>query len=192
MFARSPDAVRQRKRSLPSPKQLAGGESPRFAPGRRVLRRSHRPPVVHLFYSVRGDRCRVPRRHAKGTGRVEPDEKSLAEVLKDLSEQTANLVHQDVELAKAEMSVKGKLLAAGPGLSGARASLAFWRSPPWWRRHRGTGRGAAGVAGGLDRGRRVWPPWQESWLSSARAKCGGDRCPCPKRRWRARRRMWNG
>jgi hypothetical protein len=75
----------------------------------------------------------VPRRHAKGTGRVEPDEKSLAELLKDLSEQTANLVHQDVELAKAEMSVKGKLLATRPGLSRARASPAFWRSPPWWQ-----------------------------------------------------------
>jgi hypothetical protein len=35
------------------------------------------------------------------------------------------------------------------------------------------------VAGGLDRGRRVWLPWQESWLSSARAKCGGD-LPVPE------------
>jgi hypothetical protein len=57
------------------------------------------------------------------SGGEESDEKSLAELLKDLSEQTANLVHQEVELAKAEMSVKGKLLAAGAALFAAAGVL---------------------------------------------------------------------
>ena len=57
--------------------------------------------------------------------RGESDEKALAELLKDLSEQTTNLVHQEVELAKAEMSVKGKLVAAGAALLAAAGVLGF-------------------------------------------------------------------
>lgn len=66
-------------------------------------------------------------RHSGGrTGSgEESDEKSLAELLKDLSEQTTNLVHQEVELAKAEMSVKGKLLAAGAALFATAGVLGF-------------------------------------------------------------------
>ncbi len=63
------------------------------------------------------------RRATPGGG--ESDEKALAELLKDLSEQTTNLVHQEVELAKAEMSVKGKLVAAGAALLAAAGVLGF-------------------------------------------------------------------
>jgi cation transporter-like permease len=45
-------------------------------------------------------------------------EKSTAELLKDLSAQTSTLVHQEMELAKAEMMSKGKRLGIGAGLFG--------------------------------------------------------------------------
>jgi hypothetical protein len=45
-------------------------------------------------------------------------EKSTAELLKDLSAQTTTLVHQEMELAKAEMVTKGKRLGIGAGLFG--------------------------------------------------------------------------
>ncbi len=70
------------------------------------------------------DQPRQPGRRAT-PGSEESDEKTLAELLKDLSEQTTNLVHQEVELAKAEMSVKGKLLAAGAALFAAAGVLGF-------------------------------------------------------------------
>ena len=134
----------------------------------------------------------MPRRHAKGTGRVEPDEKSLAELLKDLSEQTANLVHQDVELAKAEMSVKGKLLATGPGLFAGAGVAGFLAL-------------AALVAGAIAGLAEALPVWLAALIVAVGFGCPGRNpgsrrqgrsaagiCPCPKRRWRARRRMWNG
>jgi hypothetical protein len=40
------------------------------------------------------------------------------ELVKQLSEQTSRLVRQEVELAKAELSVKGKQVGAGAGLFG--------------------------------------------------------------------------
>jgi len=46
----------------------------------------------------------------------DPKAKSLAELLHDLSQELAALVHQEVELARAEIAAKGKRLAAGGGL----------------------------------------------------------------------------
>lgn len=43
---------------------------------------------------------------------------SVAELLKQLSEQTATLVHQELELAKAELTVKGKRAGIGAGMFG--------------------------------------------------------------------------
>lgn len=43
---------------------------------------------------------------------------TAAELVKQLSEQTSRLVHQEVELAKAELSVKGKQVGVGAGLFG--------------------------------------------------------------------------
>jgi hypothetical protein len=43
---------------------------------------------------------------------------SAAELAKQLSEQTTRLVRQEVELAKAELSVKGKQAGIGAGLFG--------------------------------------------------------------------------
>jgi Putative Actinobacterial Holin-X, holin superfamily III len=46
-------------------------------------------------------------------------DQSLAELLRQLSEQSSRLAHQEVELAKAEMNIKAKRLGAGVGAFGA-------------------------------------------------------------------------
>ena len=45
-------------------------------------------------------------------------EQSIAELVKQLSEQTSRLAHQEVELAKAELAVKGKRAGQGAGMFG--------------------------------------------------------------------------
>ncbi len=46
------------------------------------------------------------------------DDRSTGELLKELSEQTSTLVRQELELAKAEMSEKGKQAGMGAGMFG--------------------------------------------------------------------------
>ena len=46
------------------------------------------------------------------------DDRSTGELLKELSEQTSTLVRQELELAKAEMSEKGKQAGLGAGMFG--------------------------------------------------------------------------
>jgi hypothetical protein len=43
---------------------------------------------------------------------------SLGELAKQLSDQTSRLVHQEIELAKAELTVKGKRAGLGAGMFG--------------------------------------------------------------------------
>ena len=50
-------------------------------------------------------------------------DRSLGELLKQLSEQTTQLVHQELELAKAEVTQKGKQAGAGAGLLGAAGAI---------------------------------------------------------------------
>jgi uncharacterized membrane protein YqjE len=50
-------------------------------------------------------------------------DRSLGELLKQLSEQTTQLVHQELELAKAELAQKGKQAGAGAGLFGAAGAI---------------------------------------------------------------------
>jgi uncharacterized membrane protein YqjE len=50
-------------------------------------------------------------------------DRSLGELLKQLSEQTTQLAHQELELAKAELTQKGKQAGAGAGLVGAAGAL---------------------------------------------------------------------
>jgi MFS family permease len=45
-------------------------------------------------------------------------EASVAELVKQLSEQTSRLAHQEVELAKAELAAKGKRAGVGAGMFG--------------------------------------------------------------------------
>ena len=57
-------------------------------------------------------------------------DRSLGELLKQLSEQTTRLVHQELELAKAELTQKGKQAGMGAGMFGARARSGWPPSVP--------------------------------------------------------------
>ena len=46
------------------------------------------------------------------------DDRSVGDLLKELSEQTSTLVRQELDLAKAEMSEKGKQAGTGAGMFG--------------------------------------------------------------------------
>jgi len=52
-------------------------------------------------------------------------DQSIGELLKQLSEQTATLVRQELDLAKAEMQQKGKRAGVGIGMIGAGGVLAL-------------------------------------------------------------------
>ena len=52
-------------------------------------------------------------------------EQPLGELLKQLSEETTRLVRQELELAKAELTQKGKQAGAGAGLFGAAGAIGF-------------------------------------------------------------------
>jgi uncharacterized membrane protein YqjE len=53
----------------------------------------------------------------------DPRERSIGELLKRLSEETTRLVHQELELAKAELTEKGRQAGAGAGLLGAAGAI---------------------------------------------------------------------
>lgn len=55
-----------------------------------------------------------------------PSEASLADLIKQLSEQSSQLARQEVELAKAEMAVKGKQAGVGAGMFGGAGALGFY------------------------------------------------------------------
>jgi uncharacterized membrane protein YqjE len=57
---------------------------------------------------------------ANGEGR-DLREESIADLVKRLAEQTNTLVKQEIELAKAELTEKGKIAGAGAGMLGAAA-----------------------------------------------------------------------
>jgi uncharacterized membrane protein YqjE len=50
-------------------------------------------------------------------------DRSLPDLLKQLSQETTQLVHQELELAKAELQQKGKQAGAGAGLFGGAGAL---------------------------------------------------------------------
>ena len=50
-------------------------------------------------------------------------DRSLGELLKQLSQETTRLVHQELELAKAELTQKGKQAGAGAGLFGGAGAI---------------------------------------------------------------------
>jgi predicted phage tail protein len=51
---------------------------------------------------------------------------SMAELVKQLSEQTSRLARQEVELAKAELTVKGKRAGIGAGMFGGAGIFGFY------------------------------------------------------------------
>jgi nitrate/nitrite transporter NarK len=60
----------------------------------------------------------------RGTG--VPSEASLAELIKQLSEQSSRLARQEVELAKAELAYKGKRAGIGVGMFGGAGAFGFY------------------------------------------------------------------
>jgi hypothetical protein len=54
------------------------------------------------------------------------NEKSAADLLRDLSQQTGDLVRQEMELAKAELRVKGKAAGIGAGMFGGAGVVALY------------------------------------------------------------------
>lgn len=57
-------------------------------------------------------------------GSTGAQDKPVAELLQDLSQQTATLVRHELDLAKAELTVKGKRLGVGAGLFGGAGLIA--------------------------------------------------------------------
>jgi MFS family permease len=59
-----------------------------------------------------------------GAGRQ--DDRPVSELLKDLSEQTSTLVRQEMELARAELTEKGKRAGIGAGMFGGAGLFGFF------------------------------------------------------------------
>ena len=57
---------------------------------------------------------------------ADPNDKPAAELLRDLSQQTGDLVRQEMELAKAELRVKGKAAGIGAGMFGGAGVVALY------------------------------------------------------------------
>lgn len=55
-----------------------------------------------------------------------PDERPVAQLVQDLSQQTATLVRQELRLAQLEMQRKGKKAGIGLGLFGGAGIVAFY------------------------------------------------------------------
>ncbi len=54
------------------------------------------------------------------------DERPVAELVQELSQQTATLVRQELQMAQLEMKEKGKRAGIGAGLFGGAGGLAFY------------------------------------------------------------------
>src|SRR5215217_251428 len=63
------------------------------------------------------------RQEPPDNGQADLREQPLPELLKQLSEQTTRLVRQEIELAKAELTQKGKQAGAGAGLFGTAGAI---------------------------------------------------------------------
>ena len=55
---------------------------------------------------------------AESNGHTDARDRPIGELMKDLSDQTTTLVRKEIELAKAELSEKGKRAATGAGMFG--------------------------------------------------------------------------
>jgi MFS family permease len=60
------------------------------------------------------------------SGNGQSTEASVAELVKQLSEQTSRLARQEVELAKAELALKGKQAGIGAGMFGGAGVFGFY------------------------------------------------------------------
>jgi uncharacterized membrane protein YqjE len=55
-----------------------------------------------------------------------PDDRAVADLIKDLSEQTSTLIRKEMELARAELTEKGKRAGVGAGLFGGSGVVALY------------------------------------------------------------------
>ena len=63
-------------------------------------------------------------RSAETPGRFDrPEDRGISDLVKDLGEQTATLVRQELELARAELTEKGKHVGVGAGMFGGAGIL---------------------------------------------------------------------
>jgi len=59
-------------------------------------------------------------------GQTELRERPVGDLVKQLSDQTTTLVRKEIELAKAELAIKGKRAGAGAGMFGGAGTLGFY------------------------------------------------------------------
>jgi membrane protein len=64
--------------------------------------------------------------NAADTGNGQTQNASMADLVKQLSEQTSRLARQEVELAKAELAIKGKRAGLGLGMFGGAGAFGFY------------------------------------------------------------------
>jgi uncharacterized membrane protein YqjE len=57
---------------------------------------------------------------------VKPEDRPVAELMRDLSNQTTMLVRKEIELAKVELAEKGKKAGAGAGMFGGAGLFGFY------------------------------------------------------------------
>jgi len=62
---------------------------------------------------------------AQPLGHEDPRERGIGELVKDLANQTSSLVRQEIKLAQAEVTQKGKLAGRGAGMLGGAAVFAL-------------------------------------------------------------------
>ena len=113
-------------------------------------------------------------------------EASVAELIKQLSEQSSRLARQEVELAKAELAYKGKRAGIGAGMFGGAGVFGFYALGALTAAA-STGPGAA-VAAWLarpDRRRRAAARSPGSWPCRARTRSRRRPRRYPSRRPRA-------
>ncbi|MDQ3103374.1 MAG: phage holin family protein [Actinomycetota bacterium] len=60
------------------------------------------------------------------SGELPTDERSISELVQQLTQQTSELARKEVELAKAEVTAKGKQLGIGAGAFGAAGVVALY------------------------------------------------------------------
>lgn len=61
-------------------------------------------------------------RHAGGA----PEERSVGELIREVSDETSTLIRQELRLAQLELTQKGKLLGVGLGMFGAGGAVALY------------------------------------------------------------------
>lgn len=92
-------------------------------------RRGHGPAVVMSVTGFRRARLRfecVTVGNASCMGRQDVDDRSIADLIKQLSEQTQTLVRDEIQLALLELKDKGKKAGIGAGLFGASGMVALF------------------------------------------------------------------